>query len=192
MWIKVFGVGEPEDGGAGRDGSVESRWVLHSEPRCEHATVGATEHVDWRSWVDVFRVFVVAALALDFLKKRDIVHHDLFYGKILQVLWLHGNISRVKWIRFTVVSVLAEDDGGVHPLGKCSCHKSRIIVKALDGALITGVEEDGSSLIWIELLVNDVSECEGWRGVVSGCIEMVEACLERYWLWALVISLHLL
>ena len=39
MRIEVLCTHEPENWGAGRDGSVESRWVLHSEPRCEHTTV---------------------------------------------------------------------------------------------------------------------------------------------------------
>jgi len=191
MRVEVLAALEPEDGGARRDGSVEGRWVLHSEPRCKHATVGTAEDVDWSPWIGMLSVIVVAALGLDVFKKSNIVHHNLLDGKILQVLRLQCLLSRIEWIRLAVVSVLAEHNGGVEPLGKCPRHESRIIIEAFDGALVTGVEKDGSRLIWIELLVHDVAEGESLRLIALSGVEMVEARVEGHGLWTLVISLDL-
>jgi len=87
--------------------------------------------------------------------------------------------------------VLTKDDGGVELLGKSSCNKSRIFIKSLNCSFVTGVEKDGSRFIWIKRLVDDVAECKSLRSVAS-CIEMVQASLEGFGQWTLVISFNLI
>merc|ERR1719375_702739 len=87
--------------------------------------------------------------------------------------------------------MFTKDDGGVELLSKSSRNKSRIIIKSLNCSFVTGVEKDGSRLIWIERLVDDVAECESLRSVAS-CIEMVQASLEGLGQRTLVISFNLI
>ena len=93
-------------------------------------------------------------------EKGNVVHHDLLYGKILQVLPFKCLSFIAEWIRLAIISMLAEDHSGFESLSQSRRHKSRVIIKALKSTFVTSVKEDRTCLIWIKFLINDISECK--------------------------------
>lgn len=79
--------------------SLNDMRILHSHPRGEHTTVGASKGNNWT-------VGVVHVRSLNGLNELDIVKHCLVDSQILNVI--RGKAAIAKWSGFSVVSVLSE------------------------------------------------------------------------------------
>lgn len=148
---------EIEKRSRGGKSTLEGLWVLHSNPRSKHTTIGASKSNDSLIFSTISR--------LDILDELNVVHHGVLNRKIRIVSLLEG-ILLLEWETLTEVSVLREHNESTQLFGQGRGNKPTVFIEAPNIAFVSSVEEDWSRFVNILriieiLVVNDVSNVEG-------------------------------